>query len=50
MSIFDDESDRMKKIEVCALIPIIRKTLDLGETILDAIDFGFPITAVYKDF
>lgn len=28
----------------------IRKTLDLGETILDAIDFGFPITAVYKDF
>ena len=28
MSIFDDESDRMKKVEVCALIPIIRKTLD----------------------
>lgn len=28
MGIFDDESDRMKKVEICALIPIIKKTLD----------------------
>lgn len=28
MSIFDDESDKIKKVEVCVLIPMIRKTLD----------------------
>ena len=36
MGIFDDESDRMKKVEVCALIPIIKKTLDFISCWMDA--------------
>lgn len=36
MGIFDDELDRMKKVEICALIPIIRKTLDFISYRLDA--------------
>lgn len=36
MSIFDDELDRMKKVEVCVLIPTIRKILNFISTWLKA--------------
>ena len=48
MSIFDDESDRMKKIEVCALIPIIRKTLDFISHWMQNVCVDTDITSILK--
>lgn len=48
MGIFDDELDRMKKVEICALIPIIRKTLDFISHWMQNVCVDTDITSILK--